>query len=60
MIVGSRREGKLGPEKLRQVMAHPVDIGEPMEPQPLETAVQLGLLANTMLTSPRLMVRCDC
>jgi aerobic C4-dicarboxylate transport protein len=38
-IVISRWEGELDPEKLRQVMAHPVDIGEQMENQPLEKAI---------------------
>jgi len=27
----SRSEGELDPEKLRQVMAHPIDTGEEME-----------------------------
>ena len=35
----SRWEGELDPVKLQQVMAHPVDIGEQMEDQPLEKAV---------------------
>jgi aerobic C4-dicarboxylate transport protein len=38
-IVVSRWEGELDPEKLRQVMAHPIDIGEQMENQPLEKAI---------------------
>jgi aerobic C4-dicarboxylate transport protein len=38
-IVISRWEGELDPEKLQQVMTHPVDLGEQMEDQPLEKAV---------------------
>jgi aerobic C4-dicarboxylate transport protein len=38
-IVVSRWEGELDPEKLHQVMAHPVDIGEQMESQPLEKTI---------------------
>jgi len=38
-IVISRWEGELDPDKLHQVMAHPVDIGEQMEHEPLEKAV---------------------
>ena len=30
-VVISRSEGELDPEKLHQVMAHPIDIGEEME-----------------------------
>jgi aerobic C4-dicarboxylate transport protein len=34
-VVISRSEGELDAEKLRQVMAHPVDIGEEMETRPV-------------------------
>src|SRR5690242_508158 len=34
-VVISRSEGELGPEKLHQVMAHPIDIGEEMEERAL-------------------------
>jgi aerobic C4-dicarboxylate transport protein len=30
-VVISRSEGELDPEKLHQVMAHPIDVGEEME-----------------------------
>jgi aerobic C4-dicarboxylate transport protein len=34
-VVVSRWEGELDPVKLRQVMAHPLEIGEAMEREPL-------------------------